>query len=60
MKYMANCVSYSYNLDRRGHGTYIENEKVVSSVAGVVDRVNKLISVRPLHTRYIHDPKYCV
>ncbi|KAF9128648.1 exosome non-catalytic core subunit rrp4 [Mortierella sp. 14UC] len=36
----------------RGHGTYIENEKVVSSVAGVVDRVNKLISVRPLHTRY--------
>ncbi|KAF9408692.1 exosome non-catalytic core subunit rrp4 [Podila epigama] len=36
----------------RGHGTYIENEKVLSSVAGVVDRVNKLISVRPLHSRY--------
>ncbi|KAG0301902.1 exosome non-catalytic core subunit rrp4 [Dissophora globulifera] len=36
----------------RGHGTYIEQEKVLSSVAGVVDRVNKLISVRPLHTRY--------
>ncbi|KAI8602918.1 exosome complex exonuclease rrp4 [Dissophora ornata] len=36
----------------RGHGTYVEQEKVLSSVAGVVDRVNKLISVRPLHTRY--------
>ncbi|KAI1301127.1 exosome non-catalytic core subunit rrp4 [Mortierella claussenii] len=36
----------------RGHGTYIENEKVLSSLAGVVERVNKLISVKPLHTRY--------
>ncbi|KAF9178990.1 exosome non-catalytic core subunit rrp4 [Haplosporangium sp. Z 767] len=36
----------------RGHGTYILDEKVHSSVAGVVDRVNKLLSVRPLHTRY--------
>ncbi|KAG0046887.1 exosome non-catalytic core subunit rrp4 [Gryganskiella cystojenkinii] len=36
----------------RGHGTYVKDEKVLSSVAGVVDRVNKLISVRPLHTRY--------
>ncbi|KAF9101097.1 exosome non-catalytic core subunit rrp4 [Mortierella sp. AM989] len=36
----------------RGHGTYIEQEKVLSSLAGVVERVNKLISVKPLHTRY--------
>ncbi|KAF9942257.1 exosome non-catalytic core subunit rrp4 [Modicella reniformis] len=36
----------------RGHGTYVEQEKVLSSVAGVVERVNKLISVRPLHSRY--------
>lgn len=36
----------------RGHGTYVEQEKVISSLAGVVDRVNKLISVRPLHSRY--------
>ncbi|KAG9319289.1 hypothetical protein KVV02_003012 [Mortierella alpina] len=36
----------------RGHGTYVEEDKVVSSVAGVVTRVNKLISVKPLHTRY--------
>lgn len=35
----------------RGHGTYIEQEKVLSSLAGVVERVNKLISVKPLHTR---------
>ncbi|KAF9581608.1 exosome non-catalytic core subunit rrp4, partial [Lunasporangiospora selenospora] len=36
----------------RGHGTYVEQEKVLSSVAGVVERVNKLISVKPLNTRY--------
>ncbi|EXX73261.1 Rrp4p [Rhizophagus irregularis DAOM 197198w] len=37
-----------------GHGTYIspETNQRLSSVAGVVDRVNKLISIRPLHTRY--------
>ncbi|KAK3828096.1 MAG: hypothetical protein J3Q66DRAFT_276604 [Benniella sp.] len=36
----------------RGHGTYVEQEQVLSSLAGIVDRVNKLISVRPLHSRY--------
>ncbi|KAI8921903.1 hypothetical protein DFJ77DRAFT_425019 [Powellomyces hirtus] len=36
----------------RGHGTYTENDTLVASLAGVVDRVNKLISVRPLRTRY--------
>ncbi|RUS22588.1 hypothetical protein BC937DRAFT_88349 [Endogone sp. FLAS-F59071] len=37
----------------RGHGTYVEDEgTVISSVAGVVERVNKLITVRPLKTRY--------
>ncbi|KAF8975834.1 exosome non-catalytic core subunit rrp4 [Entomortierella lignicola] len=36
----------------RGHGTYVDDEKVISSLAGVVERVNKLISVKPLHTRY--------
>lgn len=36
----------------RGHGTYVLNEnKLVASVAGVVERVNKLISVRPLKSR---------
>lgn len=37
----------------RGHGTYIDSEStVISSVAGVVERVNKLISVRALKARY--------
>ena len=40
----------------RGHGTYVLNEnKLVASVAGVVERVNKLISVRPLKSRLEHD-----
>lgn len=36
----------------RGHGTYVEDGKMISCVAGVVERVNKLISVRPLRSRY--------
>ncbi|KAI0684803.1 hypothetical protein BC835DRAFT_1292097 [Cytidiella melzeri] len=36
----------------RGHGTYVENDQVISSVAGTVERVNKLITVRPARTRY--------
>lgn len=36
----------------RGHGTYMADEVLYASVAGVVDRVNKLISVTPLKTRY--------
>ncbi|KAI8387482.1 exosome component 2-like protein [Blakeslea trispora] len=37
----------------RGHGTYTEGEGImISSVAGAVERVNKLLSVRPLKTRY--------
>ncbi|KAI9497577.1 hypothetical protein BDB00DRAFT_803249 [Zychaea mexicana] len=37
----------------RGHGTYTDGENVVvSAVAGAVERVNKLLSVRPLKTRY--------
>src|SRR5258708_13662365 len=35
----------------RGHGTYIENEEVVASLAGVVSRVNKLVTVKPLKSR---------
>ena len=37
----------------RGHGTYVEDGKLVASVAGVVEKVNQLISVRPLKCRYI-------
>ncbi|KAF7790344.1 hypothetical protein EIP86_001299 [Pleurotus ostreatoroseus] len=36
----------------RGHGTYVEKDEVISSVAGTIERVNKLISVRAVRTRY--------
>ncbi|TPX35159.1 hypothetical protein SeLEV6574_g08216 [Synchytrium endobioticum] len=36
----------------RGHGTYMDHDKLVASAAGIVERVNKLISVRPLRARY--------
>lgn len=36
----------------RGHGTYVDGEKLIASVAGIVERVNKLICVRPFKTRY--------
>jgi len=36
----------------RGHGTYMADDVLYASVAGVVERVNKLISVTPLKTRY--------
>ncbi|KAI9159207.1 Exosome complex component rrp4 [Blastocladiella emersonii ATCC 22665] len=37
----------------KGHGAYAEGEStVVSSVGGVVERVNKLVTVRALRTRY--------
>ena len=36
----------------RGHGTYMAGEVLYASVAGLVERVNKLISVTPLKTRY--------
>uniref|UniRef100_A0A8D0H7E6 Exosome complex component RRP4 n=1 Tax=Sphenodon punctatus TaxID=8508 RepID=A0A8D0H7E6_SPHPU len=36
----------------RGHGTYMGEEKLIASVAGVVERVNKLICVKALKTRY--------
>jgi hypothetical protein len=36
-----------------GHGTYVENEEVVASVAGTIERVNKLITVRAIRTKYI-------
>ncbi|XP_059047506.1 exosome complex component RRP4 [Achroia grisella] len=37
----------------RGHGTYAEDECLKASVAGVMDKVNKLICIRPLKSRYV-------
>ncbi|EIM82122.1 uncharacterized protein STEHIDRAFT_65970 [Stereum hirsutum FP-91666 SS1] len=36
----------------RGHGTYVDDDDVIASVAGTVERVNKLVTVRALRTRY--------
>lgn len=36
----------------RGHGTYLEGDKIHASVAGVVETVNKFVMVRALKSRY--------
>ncbi|RXW16439.1 hypothetical protein EST38_g9416 [Candolleomyces aberdarensis] len=36
----------------RGHGTYVDNEEVIASVAGTVERVNRLVTVRAASSRY--------
>lgn len=37
----------------RGHGTYVSGGKIIASVAGVVERVNRLYSVKSRRTRFI-------
>ncbi|XP_053600741.1 exosome complex component RRP4 [Plodia interpunctella] len=37
----------------RGHGTYADEDCLKSSVAGVMQKVNKLICIRPLKSRYV-------
>lgn len=44
-------VSSSINF-MRGHGTYLEGSQLIASVAGAVFQVNKLISVKPVKSRY--------
>lgn len=39
----------------RGHGTYLKNDGLYSSVAGVLERINKLITVKALKARYSGD-----
>ena len=38
----------------RGHGTYVSSEStsIVATVAGTIQKTNKLLSVRPLRARY--------
>jgi len=36
----------------RGHGTYVDKEEVIASVAGTIERVNKLVTVRAIRSRY--------
>lgn len=37
----------------RGHGTQVVDDQLQATVCGIVDRVNKLVTVRPLHRRYV-------
>eukprot|EP00051_Salpingoeca_urceolata_P023778 m.409013 g.409013 ORF g.409013 m.409013 type:complete len:387 (-) comp20152_c0_seq3:232-1392(-) len=37
----------------RGHGTFVQDGKLLAAVAGVVERINKVISVRPIRSRYV-------
>ena len=36
----------------RGHGTAVVNGRLTATLCGTVERVNKLVSVRPLRSRY--------
>ena len=36
----------------RGHGTFVESGRLLSSLVGLVERVNCLVTVRPLQGRY--------
>ena len=36
----------------RGHGTVMQEDSLHATVAGVVQRVNRLVSVHPLKARY--------
>lgn len=36
-----------------GHGTYADDDSLKASVAGVMQKVNKLICIRPLKSRYV-------
>lgn len=49
------CADHSggINLRVRGHGTYVDNEEVIASVVGTVERVNKLVTVRAIRTRCV-------
>lgn len=45
-------VALKFRSKRSGHGTFIDQETVISSVAGTIERVNKLVTVRAIRARY--------
>lgn len=38
-----------------GHGTLLVDNRIIATVSGHIERVNRLLSVRPLSTRYLGD-----
>lgn len=46
--------AYATNIVYRGHGTFIapSSTEIIATVAGTVQKTNKLLSVRPLRARY--------
>lgn len=45
--------SFHFYRSNSGHGTYARDDNIRASVAGVMEKVNKLISIRPLKSRYV-------
>lgn len=45
--------SFDIYITFSGHGTYVLNGSLYASVAGTVERVNKLLSVKALRSRYV-------
>ena len=39
----------------RGHGTVLVNDSLYATVAGVVEKINKLVCVTPLKSGYLGD-----
>ena len=37
----------------RGHGTFVRRGRVVASISGTVEWMDRLVTVRPLHNRYV-------
>ena len=42
----------------RGHGTYMMEGRLIATLCGVVERVNKLVYVRPLKSRFVPGSSY--
>jgi len=42
-------------LYQRGHGTFVKDDSIYSALSGVVEKVNRLICVKALKSRYTGD-----
>jgi len=51
LTYPGETITSAHN-SMRGHGTYVDREQVIASVAGSLERVNKLVTVRAVRSRY--------